>query len=81
MERRYEFYFLVAKTIFYSLAALVRKILFCHSKIKFISSSRRVMFLLLYRQNDIDKIIDFYSPKGKCDGSNLQYSKMGHWLQ
>ena len=28
---RYEFYFLVAKTIFYSLAALVRKILFCHS--------------------------------------------------
>ena len=31
-----KFYFLVAKTIFYSLAALVRKILFCHSKIKFI---------------------------------------------
>ena len=30
---RYEFYFLVAKTIFYSLAALVRKILICHSKI------------------------------------------------
>ena len=58
MSRRYEFYFLVAKTIFYSLAALVRKILFCHSKIKFISSSRRVMFFLLYRQNDIDKIIE-----------------------
>ena len=58
MARRYEFNFLVAKTIFYSLAALVRKILFCHSKIKFISSSRRVMFFLLYRQNDIDKIIE-----------------------
>ena len=43
MARRYEFYFLVAKTIFYSLAALVRKILFCHSKIKFISSNRLVM--------------------------------------
>ena len=45
MARRYEFYF-----------ALVRKILFCHSKIKFISSSRRVMFFsfLLYRQKDID---------------------------
>ena len=28
-----------------------------HEKIKFISSSRRVMFFLLYRQNDIDKII------------------------
>ena len=32
------------KTIFYSLAALVRKILFCHSKIKFISSRQRVVF-------------------------------------
>ena len=33
------------------------------------------MFFLLYRQKDIDKIIDFYSPKGNYDGSNLQYSK------
>ena len=33
----------LAKTIFYSLAALVRKILFCHSKIKFISSRPRVI--------------------------------------
>ena len=40
---RYEFYFLGAKTIFYSLAALVCKILFCHSKIKFISSCHRVI--------------------------------------
>ena len=31
------------KTIFYALAALVRKILFCHSKIKFISSRHRVI--------------------------------------
>ena len=31
---------------------------FCHEKIKFISSSRRVMFFLLYRQKDIDKIIE-----------------------
>ena len=36
--RRYEFYFRVVKTIFY------------HEKIKFISSSRRVIFFLLYRQ-------------------------------
>ena len=35
----------MAKTIFYSLAALVRKILFCHSKIKFISSHHRVISL------------------------------------
>ena len=40
---RYELYFLVAKTIFYSLAALVYKILFRHSKIKFISSCHRVI--------------------------------------
>ena len=36
------FIFSWQKTIFYSLAALVRKILFCHSKIKFKSSRRRV---------------------------------------
>ena len=58
MARRYEFYFLVAKTLFYLLAVLVCKILFCHSKITFISSSCHVMFFLLYRQKDIDKIIE-----------------------
>ena len=47
MARRYEFYFRVAK-----------KYCFCNEKIKFISSSRRVMFFLLYRQKDIDKIIE-----------------------
>ena len=31
---------------------------FCHEKIKFISSSRCVMFFLLYRQKNIDKIIE-----------------------
>ena len=34
------------------------KYCFCHEKIKFISSSRRVMFFLLYRQKDIAKIIE-----------------------
>ena len=34
------------------------KYCFCHEKIKFISSSRRAMFFLLYRQKDIDKIIE-----------------------
>ena len=37
------FIFSWQKTIFYSLAALVRKILFCHSKIKFISSRPHVI--------------------------------------
>ena len=36
------------KTTFYSLAALVRKILFCHSKIKFISSRHRVISSIYY---------------------------------
>ena len=47
VARRYEFYFRMAK-----------QYCFCHKKIKFISSSRRVMFFLLYRQKDIDKIIE-----------------------
>ena len=66
---RYEFYFRVAKTIFYSLAALLRKILFCHSKIKFISSSRRVMFFLLYRHADDGVFDDF--PKISEDFSKI----------
>ena len=45
------------KTIFYERPQRVSKIFFRHKKIKFISSSRRVMFFLLYRQKDIDKII------------------------
>ena len=46
VARRYEFYFRVVKYCF------------CHEKIKFVSSSRHVMFFLLYRQNDMDKIIE-----------------------
>ena len=45
------------KAIFYERAQRVSKILFCHDKIKFISSSCRVMFFLLYRKKDVDKII------------------------
>ena len=58
MARRYEFYFewpnniLRTRTIFYE------KCCFCYEKIKFISSSRCVMFFLLHRQKDIDKIIE-----------------------
>ena len=42
------FIFSSQKTIFYLLAALVRKILFCHSKIKFISSRPRVISSIYY---------------------------------
>ena len=58
MARRYEFHFRVAKQYStHSLRSFV-KYCFCHEKIKFISSSPRVMFFLLYRQKDIDKIIE-----------------------
>ena len=45
VARRYEFYFQVAKQYFTNESSEI-------------SSSRRVMFFLLYRQNDIDKIIE-----------------------
>ena len=49
--RRYEFYFGVVKTIFYEGAQRVSKIfVFYHEKIKFISSSHRVISILLYGQ-------------------------------
>ena len=48
----------MAKTIFYSLAAIVRKILFCHSKIKFISSGHRVISSV-YSEERSGKIYSF----------------------
>ena len=52
------------------------KYCFCHEKIKFISSRCRVMFFLLYRQKDIDKIIDFYSPKSNFKFTVQQYKTL-----
>ena len=57
MALRYEFYFRVAKQYFTNEHSERVKYCFCHEKIKFISSSCRVMFFLLYRQKDIDNII------------------------
>ena len=57
MARRYEFYFRVAKQYFTNEHSEWVKYCFCHEKIKFISSSRRVMFFLLYRHAD-DGIFD-----------------------
>ena len=58
MAQIYGFYFRVAKQYSsHSLRSFV-KYCFCHEKIKFISSSRRVMFFLLYRQKDIEKILE-----------------------
>ena len=58
VAQRYVFYFRVAKQYFTNERSEWVKYCFCHKKIKFISSSRQVMFFLLYRQNDIDKIIE-----------------------
>ena len=55
---RYAFYFQVAKQYFTNEDNECVKYCFCLEKIKFISSSHRVMFFLLYRQKDIDKIIE-----------------------
>ena len=46
MARRYELLFSSGKTIFYVRSFV--KYCFCHEKIKFIFSSRRVIFHLLY---------------------------------
>ena len=49
LARRYELYFLVARTISHSFAALTRVIYcFCHSNIKFISSRHRVISSIYY---------------------------------
>ena len=56
--QRYEFCFRVAKQYFTNERSEWVKYCFCHLKIKFISSSRRVMFFLWYRQKDVDKIIE-----------------------
>ena len=58
VARKYEFYFRVAKQYFTNGRTESVKYCFCHEKIKFISSSRCVMFFLLYRQNDIAKLIE-----------------------
>ena len=59
VARRYEFYFRVAKQYFTKERGEGVKYCFCHEKIKFISSSRRVMFFLLYRHADDGVLDDF----------------------
>ena len=76
MARRYEFYFRVAKQYFINERSEWVKYCFCHEKIKFISSSRRVMFFLLYRHaydgvfDDFPKISD-HLPKLSEDSPKL----------
>ena len=63
MARRYEFYFRVVKTVFHERAQRVSKIVFYHEKIKFISSSHRVICLLLYGQ-------EYFSINNSVRGGN-----------
>ena len=57
MARRYEFYFPVAKTIFYERAQRVSKILFLPRENKIHIFKLPCNVLLLYRLKDVDKII------------------------
>ena len=59
VARRYEFYFRVAKQHFTNERSERVKYCFCHEKIKFFSSSRRVMFFLLYTHADDGVFDDF----------------------
>ena len=54
---RYEISLLELK-IFHEWAQRTSEIFFQHSKRNFVSPSGHVMFFLLYRQKDIDKIIE-----------------------
>ena len=72
---------LVAKTIFYSLAALVRKILFYHSKIKFISPCIRLARGKFKLTNQLSaggkKLVS--SRQCKLSGKALESSNFSHW--
>ena len=63
----------------------LQKQYFTHSLRSFVALVHKILFpcnvLFLYGQKDIDKIIDFYSPESNCDGSDLQYNNIRHWLQ
>ena len=78
VARRYEFYFRVAKQYFTNECSEWVKYCFCHEKIKFISSNRRVMFFLLYRQKNIDKIIGEMTEITSSINSRVRLWKITH---
>ena len=78
MVRRYEFYFRVAKQYFTNERSEYVKYCFCHEKIKFISSSRPVMSFLLYRQKDIDNIIEGNDRHYVIDKLRVRLWKINH---
>ena len=78
MARRYEFYFRVAKQYFTKERSELVKYCFCHEKIQFTSSSRRVMFFLLYRQKDIDQIIEGMTEITSSINSCVRLWKINH---
>ena len=55
MARRYEFYVRVARTISHESLRSVVRYCSCHENIKFVSSSQRVMFFLLYGETNSTK--------------------------
>lgn len=62
---RYEFYFLVLKTkLFYPLAVLVHKILFYHSKIKFIHASLHCCVIIVLYTVIYMTLVQTFIPEG-----------------
>ena len=63
----------MAKTLFYSLAALVRKIVFCHPKIKFISSHHRVISSIYYTLGSpVEVVVDLHVESfGNIEEANM----------
>ena len=76
VAQRDECYFRVPKQYFTNEGSEWVKYCFCacHEKIKFISSSHRVMFFLFYRQKEIDKII-----KGITEITSSINSRVRSW--
>ena len=62
----------MAKTIFYSLAVLVRKILFCHSKIKFISSCHHVISSIYFQAEFVHAKV---SPPLSLNATNCKHAR------
>ena len=72
------FFFRVAKQYFTNERSEGVKYCFCQEKIKFISSSHHVMFFLLYRQKDIDKIVEEMTEITSSINSRVRLWKINH---
>ena len=78
MAWRYEFYFLVLKTIFYSLAALLRKILSLtlENKIHIFAPPCNILYLLSPNKEDLIKFLPLLKICRRCKHSPVSYTSV-----